>query len=640
MLSKVSSNLDFSGRRRPLTGPWRFVAAAIALTLSLYQLYFSTFGLLDTVSFRSGHLMLAMALVFALYPARKGAQSNRFTLLDGLLATLGFAVGFYLVTEWREIAFRVGWPTTEDIVFGIAAVLLSLEIARRTVGLALPIVASTFLAYSFLGPYMPGPLAHVGFPLERLVSQIYTSTEGIYGLPLGVMVNFVFLFMLFAAFLHQSGAGRFFIDLAYALTGRFRGGPAKTAVVASGMMGMISGAATANVVTTGSFTIPMMKKLGYTREQAGGIEVAASVGGQLTPPIMGAGAFIMAEWTNTPYSHIVTIAIVPAVMYYLSIMIYAHIWALKLDIKPAVDEDIPRLGDVLRRGFHFLVPLVVLVGALMWGFTPMTSAIYGMIAMVAASWLRRETRMSPATILQALINGSFNAVTVTGCLVCAGIIMSVIGLTGVGLKFSSMVVAVAGDNVAIAIVLVAVASLFLGMELPIAAAYIMVAVLAVPALVGMGVPLITAHMVVFWFSMDAAVTPPVCITAYVAAGISGGSPMKTGLQAWKMAKALYIIPFLMVYTDLLSGDFTAALIVAVPGVCAMVCFNAGWEGHLLRRLFAVERIALLVPCGLMLYPDYYSYAAGFAGFGLLMLVQNLIPGPNAVTSGKDTATNV
>ena len=495
LLLKISSGLNLSGRRRSLTGPWRFTAAVIALSLSVYQLYFSTIGVLDTVTYRSGHLMLAMALVFTLYPARKGSPNNRFSLLDAVLALGGLSFGIYIIAEWREIVLRIGWPTASDIGFGIVAILLCLEIARRTVGLALPLVALGFLAYSFLGPYMPGPLSHIGFPLDRIVSQIYTSTEGIYGLPLGVMVNFVFLFMLFAAFLHQSGAGKFFIDLAYALTGRFRGGPAKTAVVASGMMGTISGAATANVVTTGAFTIPMMKKLGYSPEQAGGIEVAASVGGQLMPPIMGAGAFIMADWTNTPYAYIVKISVIPALMYFVSMIAYSHIWALKHNIKPASDESIPRIGEVLRQGFHFLIPLGVLVGTLVAGFTPMTAAIYGIVAMVGSSLLCRETRMSVATVLQALINGSFNAITVTGCLVCAGIIMSVIGLTGVGLKFSSMVVAIAGDNQAIAILLVAVASLFLGMELPIAAAYIMVAVLAVPALVNLGIPLVTAHRI-------------------------------------------------------------------------------------------------------------------------------------------------
>jgi TRAP transporter 4TM/12TM fusion protein len=552
--------------------------------------------------------------------------------LDAVLAVGGFSFGIYIITEWREIAFRIGWPTTSDIGFGIVAILLCLEIARRTVGLALPLVAIGFLAYSFLGPYMPGPLSHVGFSLDRTVPQIYTSTEGIYGLPLGVMVNFVFLFILFAAFLHQSGAGKFFIDVSYALTGRFRGGPAKTAVVASAMMGTISGAATANVVTTGAFTIPMMKRLGYSPEQAAGIEVAASVGGQLMPPIMGAGAFIIADWTNTPYAYIVKISVIPALMYFLSIIIYSHIWALKQNIKPASDESIPRINEVLKQGFHFLIPLAVLIGALLAGFTPMTAAIYGIIAMVGASLLRRETRMSPATILQALINGSFNAITVTGCLVCAGIIMSVIGLTGVGLKFSSMVVAIAGDNQAIAIVLVAVASLFLGMELPITAAYIMVAVLAVPALVNIGIPLITAHMVVFWLSMDAAVTPPVCITAYVASGIAGGKPLLTGLNAWKMAKSLYIIPFLMVYTDLLSGEIIPALIVAVPGILGIFCITSAWEGYFLRRLYPVERILFIVSSGLLFYPNHFYYAGGLAAFCFLLLTSKFLPGPLTKTS--------
>jgi TRAP transporter 4TM/12TM fusion protein len=314
-------------------------------------------------------------------------------------------------------------------------------------------------------------------------------------------------------------------------------------------------------------------------------------------------------------------------MYFLSVIIYAHIWAVKFNIKPETAEDIPRFGDVLKKGFHFLVPLVVLIGMLLAGFTPMTSAVYGIGAMVVSSWLRKETRMGLTAILQAMINGSFNAITVTGCLVCAGIIMSVIGLTGVGLKFSSMVVAIAGDSQALAIVMVAIASLFLGMELPITAAYIMVAVLAVPALTDIGIPLITAHMVVFWLSMDAAVTPPVCITAYVATGISGGKPLKAGLQAWKMAKALYIVPFLMVYTDLVAGEFWPALIVAVPGLVGMLCLTGAWEGFLTRRLFVWERLILLVCCGLLWFPDYRAYAAGGAVFLLIVIAGKYLAGP-------------
>ena len=622
------------GRRRKLTGAYDKVIFGIAALMSLFQLYYSTFGIINTMTFRSGHLIFAMVLIFGVYPFSKNSPRHRMTVFDIVLSVLALIVGFYIVTEWHDIVSRLGAPTKLDIYLGIVATLLTLEIARRTTGFGLAFVAAAFLFYTYFGPYFPGELAHVGFPLPRLISQLYTTTEGIYGLPLGVMTNYVFLFILFATFLHSSGAGNFFIQLAYAATGRFRGGPAKTAIVASGLMGTISGAATANVVTTGSFTIPLMTKLGYTRETAGGIEVASSVGGQLTPPIMGAGAFIMAEWTGTPYVKIIAIAAIPAIMYYISVAFYSHIIACKIDMKPVPKEDIPKLWPILKQGFHFLIPLVVMISVLIKGYTPMMSAISAIVTMVASSYLKKETRMGVKDIYDALGNGAINAVLVSASLTCAGIIMCAMGLTGIGLKFSAVVLKVSGGNIAVALFLVAFASLFLGMELPITAAYITCAVLAVPALKVIGIPLITAHMIVFWFSMDSTITPPVCISAYAAAGISGGHPLKTGLAAWKMAKGLYIMPVLMAYTKLVDGTLIEVLIVAVPGLLGILCFNIVWEGFFIRRLYLFERIILVVAIALLFYPRIYSYIVGTAIFTFVALNQKLMASKLVVRGGN------
>jgi TRAP transporter 4TM/12TM fusion protein len=606
---------------RDLKGISGYMVSTAAVGMSVFQLYFSTFGIVDTITFRSVHLMFASFIIFATRPFGKNSPGNRLSWWDMLMVSLTLVCGVYIIVEWHEIVLRQGDPTNWDIYLGILAPLLVLELMRRTTGWALPLVCTGFLLYTYFGPYFPGQLAHLGFPVERMITALYTSTEGIYGLPLGVMTNYVFLFILFASFLHRSGAGDFFIQLSYAVSGRFRGGPAKTAVIASALMGSVSGSATANVVTTGSFTIPLMKRLGFNPETAGSIEVASSVGGQLLPPIMGAGAFIMSEWTGIPYFKIIAVASVPALSYYLSVFFYVHLLSLKLGIEPLPRKEIPQVWPVLKRGIHFLVPPIVLVYVLIRGYTPMLSAILAMVSMVLTSYLRKDTRMSPRDLLKCLETGARNAVMVTASMTGAGIIMCTVGLTGIGLKFSSLIMSLSGGNVLIALFMVALASLFLGMELPITAAYITCAVLAVPALSDLGLPLIVAHMVVFWFSMDSAITPPVCISAYAAAGISGGHPMKTGIGAWKMAKALYVMPVLMAYTKLITGDFWDAIIVAVPAVLGIFCINIVWEGFFLNQIKPYERLLALVAIPLLLYPNYYAYAAGLAVFALLSVSQ-------------------
>jgi len=607
--------------RRELSGLQMYTVAAVAVSMSLFQLYFSTFGIIDTLTFRSIHLMFASVIIFTTLPFKKSSPLNRFSWWDMLMVLLALVCGIYIIHQWRDIVLRQGDPTTWDIYLGVLAPLLVLELMRRTTGWALPLVCGGFLFYTHFGAYFPGQLAHLGFPIERMITSLYTSTEGIYGLPLGVMTNYVFLFILFAAFLHQSGAGDFFIKLSYAISGRFRGGPAKTAVIASAMLGSISGSATANVVTTGSFTIPLMKRTGFPAETAGSVEVASSVGGQLLPPIMGAGAFIMAEWTGIPYFKIIAVAAIPALGYYMTVFSYVHLLSLKLGIEPIPKEQIPEVWPVLKRGFHFLLPPIVLVAVLVNGYTPMLSAIIAMVTMVVTSYFRKDTRMYPADILKCLETGARNAVMVTASLTGAGIIMCAVGLTGIGLKLSSLIVSFSGGNLLAALILVAIASLFLGMELPISAAYITCAVLAVPALSDLGVPLLAAHMVVFWFSMDSTITPPVCISAYAAAGISGGHPMKTGIGAWKMAKALYVFPVLMVYTKLITGGWLDALIVALPAVIGIFCINIAWEGFFLRKIKGYERLLALSAIPFLLYPNYYSYLIGLTLFTVLTIIQ-------------------
>lgn len=592
--------------------------AVCAIGLSLFQVYFSTFGMIDTVRFRAIHLILAMVLIFCVYPLRRGGPKNHINILDIIFMILAICVGVYLAQEWHDIVMRRGEITDYDIYFGVVCTFLTLEIARRTTGWALPIVALLFLLYTYLGNILPGSLSHSGIDFERIIGQLYITTEGIYGLPLGVMVNYVFLFILFASMLHRFGAGEYFINLSYAVAGRYRGGPAKTALVASGMMAMITGSSTANVVSTGAFTIPLMKKVGYKAETAGGIEVAASVGGQLTPPIMGAGAFIMAEWTGTPYIEIIKMAAIPAIIYYLSVGFYVHILAAKRGLKTLQKDEIPSIWDTFKEGCYLLLPLIVLMGMLIYGYTPMTSVVYAMASLVVVAGVV-SVKQNDKTLKDffdelfgALQSGATNAVLVTASLACAGILMCCLGLTGVGLKFSSIVMKFSGGNLLLALFLVAIASLFLGMELPVTAAYITCAVLAVPALKIMGVPMIAAHMIVFWLSMDSAITPPVCISAYAACGISGGHPLKTGFAAWKLAKALYILPILFAYTNILTGTLLEAIIIAIPACFGLFALTVTWEGYLFKPTTKLERLLLAIAIFFCLYPHTVSYLIGIA----------------------------
>jgi TRAP transporter 4TM/12TM fusion protein len=626
-------------KRRKLTGIQGTIIFGAAVLMSIFQLYYSTFGLIDVMAFRSGHLMFAMVLIFALYPARKNSPRHRMSFFDLFLLILALVIGFYIIYTRMDLVYRHGDPIWSDILLGTIATVLTLEIARRTTGWALASVGAGFLLYAYFGPYFPGVFSHVGFPIPRMAGTLYLTTDGIYGIPLGVMTSYVFLFILFASFLHSCGAGDFFIKLAYALTGRFRGGPAKTAIVASGMMGTISGSATANVVTTGAFTIPLMKKTGYTSETAGAIEVAASVGGQLTPPVMGAGAFIMSEWTGIPYLKVIGVAFIPAIMYYLSVGFYAHVIACKRGLKPIPKGETPELWPIIKKGYQFLFPIAVLIVFLIIGFSPMMSAIYAMVTMVGLSYIRKETRMSVKDIYNALGRGAINAVLVSASLACAGIIMCAVGLTGLGLKFSSVVIKASGGHIGLALLFVGIASLFLGMELPITAAYIMCAVLSVPALKAIGIPLLTAHMIVFWFSMDSAVTPPVCVSAYAAAGISGGRPMKTGIQAWKLAKGLYIIPVLMAFTKLLTGSIIEMLIVAIPGTLGLFCFAVIWEGFFIKKMSLFERAILACATGLLFYSHIYSYLLGLVLFTVVVLTQWFTGKKVAAENGSRTLSD-
>ncbi|WP_404416076.1 TRAP transporter permease [Vreelandella aquamarina] len=654
------------GGKIPHSRPILWCITAVAVGLSLFQLYSAGIQPLGLFYQRSIHLALIMMLAFLMFPAF-GPHRKR-GLLAGAIDTLFFigavVTGGYLVLFLDDIINRAGFWSDTDILVACIATLTVLEASRRAVGVSMTIIGTVAILYAMAGPrgdlawlgeWLPGILAHRGYSLDRIAGQLYLGQEGIFGLPLGVAATFIFIFVLFGAFLESTGAGKFFIDMAYAATGRQRGGPAKASVIASAGMGSISGSAIANVVTTGAFTIPLMKKLGYKPRQAGGIEAAASTGGQIMPPLMGAGAFLIAEYTNTPYLDIVKVSIFPAVLYFATVYLFVHIIALKQGMQGMARSELPQMRDVMRNGWHFLLPLLVLVWLLAMNMSPMRVGYYAVLTMVAVAVLRyvvwffflapgqgqpvtaRRIKMALASGLRKLIEGlelgARNAVAVSMACAVAGIIVGVVGLTGLGLKFSSMMMAFSGGNLILALVMVLLASLILGMGLPVTASYIVLIVLVGPALTQeFGIPLLIAHLVVFWYSQDSNVTPPVALAGFAGAAIAGSKPMETSFQAWKFAKGLYLIPLFMVFNPeiIMGGPVGVVIWTGVIALLALGAFAAALEGYLFTHMGLFSRLAIGGAIVAVFYPDFMSEAAG-------ALVMVIAIGANWLASRRESS---
>jgi TRAP transporter 4TM/12TM fusion protein len=617
------------------------IIAVVGILLSLFHLYAAGLQPLGLFYQRPIHLGFILVLCFLIYPVwgLGRARGGLGWAIDGTLIAASVLVGAWLPVNIDTIATQV-FPRQIDVLVGVLTILVVLEGARRAVGIGMTIIGACFLLYAFAGArgelpfladWMPGILNHRGYGLDRVASQMTLGAEGIFGLPLGVAATFVFVFVLFGAFLEVTGAGKFFIDLAYATTGRQRGGPAKAAVIASAGMGSISGSAIANVVTTGAFTIPLMKKLGYRPAQAGGIEAAASTGGQIMPPLMGAGAFLMSEFTQVPYSEIVLVSIFPAFLYFGSVYLLVHIAAVKQGMQGISAEELPSVRAVLAEGWHFLLPLVALTWLLVAGYSPMRVGFFAIVAVVAAAsakalWTFVSDKPTwqgfvamcgrgLSLTLQALEIGARNAVAVSMACAVAGIIVGVVGLTGLGLKFSAMMIAFSGGNLFLALILVLIASLILGMGLPVTAAYIVLIILVGPALTEeFGVPLLIAHLVVFWYSQDSNVTPPVALAGFAGAAIAGSKPLETSVQAWKYAKGLYLIPMFMVYNDVIiyGGPLPLVLWNGFIAIVALVGFAVALEGFMWRTMPVWQRVLMVPGVVAIFWPDLLIEAAGTA----------------------------
>ncbi len=470
------------------------------------------------------------------------------TLSDLLYAIASAAVVYYWIHEFEVLNYRAGAESNLDAMISIVGIILSLEVCRRVLGWSMTFIGIAMFLYGYLGPIFPEIIAHRGFGIERLCTALYLTTNGVFGVMANVLATYVILFIFFGAFLHKSGAGRFFIDFPLALAGRTTGGPAKVAVIASAFFGSVSGSAIANTVSTGAFTIPLMKRAGFKPHVAGAIEPAASIGGMFLPPVMGAGGFLMAELTETSYAYIMMIAVFPALLYFFSVFCMIHFEAKKQGLKGIEDDEFPHWKEVLKKQWYFSMPLVVITVLMIMGKSPGFAAFWATLTCIAVSWVKKDTRMGPKEIWEAILTGANNTLIIGATLGVIGIIVGTISLTGIGLKFSDIIISLASGNLLAAIFLVALASLVLGMGVPVTAAYLITAVLAVPPLMEMGVPLLCAHMIVYWFSQDSNITPPVCVAAYAGAAIAGSDPWKTGWTSFKFAKLLYVMPLLFAFT--------------------------------------------------------------------------------------------
>ncbi|WP_278637543.1 TRAP transporter permease [Peptoniphilus harei] len=643
-----------TSKLRKLTGKVALFITIVAILMSAFHLFTAWHGTLLAMKQRSLHLIFAFTLGFALYPGFKNSSKDKIDIMDWVLMILSIGVWGYIFFNVEAIALKGGQMSTTDMVLGVLAVLLTLEVTRRVVGPELPIVTIVFLLFAYFGRSLPGVFAHRGFNVTRIVSHMYMTTEGIMGTPLGVSSTFVFMFILFGSFLDKTGVGEFFIDFAYALTGSTRSGPAMTSVLSSGLMGSISGSSVANTVTTGAFTIPLMKSVGYKPHYAGAVEATASTGGQIMPPVMGAAAFIMADFTGFPYISIVKAAIIPAVLYYIAVGTMVHLEACKLGLKGMPRESLPKVSNILRKQGYLTLPLIAIIFMLVKQYPPtmaaLTGIIIGVVVAFAASLIKKDNSFTPKDILGAMEAGAKGAVGVACACACAGMIVGVVTLTGFGLKIAEVIVLIAKGKLIPTLFLTMISSIILGMGLPTTAKYIVLATMAVPAITKLGVNLMSAHLFILYFGVVADVTPPVALAAYAGAGIAGANSMKTGFQAFKLAIGAFIIPYIfvinphLIMVDSVVGTtvnwlpITAAIPTIVTALIGTICLAGTVESYLFGNLKIWQRVILLGAAFALLDPKLLTDAIGLGALAVIFVTQKLLNKDNDGDKDKD-ATN-
>ena len=605
---------------RQLRGNTQKLFYVYVVAMGLFHLYTAIFGNYEAYLQRSIHLTWVLPMCFVLYPISSKSPKEYVPLYDWILAFISTLPGIYNMINYTHIIERIAQVdplTTTQLVLGTLLLVILLEATRRVVGVPLTIIAAFFAGYMYFGHHMPGIMKGLSFTFEEVIEHIYLTGEGIFSVPLGVSAAFVMIFLIFGGFLEKSGVGEYFMHLAEAFTGTQAGGPAKIAVVSSALFGSISGSAVANVYGTGTFTIPLMKRIGYPAHFAGAVEAVASAGGQIMPPIMGAGAFIMASFLGRPYSEIMIAATLPAILYYGAVIFRVHLGALKNGLQGLEPDELPSKKEVLKK-LYFILPIIGLVYMLLDGYTPMWAATIGIGLTWAISMLNPGKRMTPIDAIDAIYTGAKNIPMV--CIACAtaGIVVGSVGLTGFGFKFVGFIFAFAKDTPFVALLLVMFVSLILGMGLPTTGAYILAAALGVPALAKLGFPTLSAHLFVFYFAIVSNITPPVALAAYAASSIAGSSPNKTGFTAMRLGILAFIVPFAFCYDTglLLNAGFFNNITALAGGVAATFALGYAMIGFTRRPLALWQRAFFCIAGILCLSPLEISKAAGV---GLLLL---------------------
>ncbi len=613
-----------STKRRAFDGKLKLLIAVITTVMSIYQLY-SVVWSINPMQQRAIHLLFVLVLVFLLYPATKKSPKNHPSALDVLFILASIASIGYLLLRFKTLATSAGRYSISDIVMGAITVVLVIEACRRAVGYALPILAVIVLIYGFTGQYLSGPLQHSGFSFKRIVAQLTLTTGGIYGQILGVSSTYIFLFILFGAFLGVTGMSGVFNDIAIALAGGQRGGPAKVSVLASGLMGSISGSTTANVVTTGAFTIPLMKKIGYKDYFAASVESSASAGGQIMPPVMGSAAFLMADSLGVQYSTIIKAALIPAILYYLSLWIMIDLRARKEGISGLPKDQLPKLKDVIMKRGHLLLPLIGIIVLLISGYSATYAALIGIGIAIVSSFLRRSTWINPKELLVAMQKGALSALSVAIACALIGIIIGIISLTGAILSVGNAIFSLSGGYLITSLLLTMLVSLILGMGLPTTACYVLTSTVAAPVLAKFGISLLQAHMFVFYFGILSTITPPVAAGSYAAAGIAGSDPNKTGFAGIKLAVAGFIIPYMFIFSPELllpaGVSFLVMLRVIPTALIGVYCLALCVQGYLFRQLKWYERIVAGAAAILLIDSGVLTDVIGLACFAVVMTLQ-------------------
>ena len=610
------------GKRTKGFRAWFILLVAVAM--SLYHLYaLSGITLVTSVKLYAIHLGFSFLLIFLVYPITSKSRSikTQFPVYDLFLGIIGVLTSTYVIVFYHDFIFRIdNAPTLLDLIVGGICILLVLETTRRAIGFSMPIIAAAFMAYAFLGIYMPPALRHRGYDLERVISHLF-SEQGIFNIPIGISVRYVFLFILFGSFLEACGGGKFLIDLATAMFGGTRGGPAKAETVSSAFFGTISGSSTANVIGTGTFTIPMMKNIGYKSHFAAAVECVSSTGGQIMPPVMGAGAFVLAELVGVPYLDVCKAAAIPALLYFFSIFVMIDLEAAKTGLKGLPWSQLPRLGPLLRKDFLFIVPILSIIFFLVGLKTTATMAgFWATVITFVITFLRKSTRMGFKRILDALADGAIKAIQVAAVCACAGIIIGITALTGVGLKVSAILIDLGGVSILLSLFLAMIISLILGMGLPTTAAYIICAAIVAPSLIKLGLNPLASHLFVFYFSCISEITPPVGVAYYVAAGIARANPTKVGLTACRLGLAAFIVPYMFVFGPslLLKGELYMILWTIISAIIGVIALAAGVERWFMGRTTSWLQTGLLLAAALLLIKP--GLTTDLVGFGLLAIV--------------------